>query len=433
MRNCLDKRVISRATAVFCLKVTSHSLTLLTSMFLANLLGASGYGVYTYAIAWTNLLSIPATLGLDKLLVREIAIYQTQSSWDLMRGILRWANQTVLWGSIGLALLAGAIAYVSGRVTQSQTLLAFCIALVSLPIASLRSLRLAAMRGLHKIAIGLLPETLLAPLLVIALTATVDLILPERLVAPWVVGIYLISTTITFGIGARLLANCVPPQIRETIPKYQVRVWLRSAFPLMLLGGMLIINNRTDILMLGAIKGTEAVGIYVVCIRGAQLITFILMAVNTNLAPTAASLYAQGKLNELQGVITQCSRVVSVVSFLITVILIAASNWYLSLFGSEFIQGQNALIFLCIGSFVNATTGSVGVLLNMTGHEGYNAASVAASAILNVIGNALLIPRFGIDGAALTTASSTIFVNVVKVLWVRQKLGIDATAFGKIS
>lgn len=183
--------------------------------------------------------------------------------------------------------------------------------------------------------------------------------------------------------------------------------------------------------MLGALQGFEAVGIYRVCSRGAQLVTFILMAVNATLAPTAASLYAQNKVDELQQVVTQYSRLVSLVAFVVALLLIIGNKTYLSLFGSEFLQGQNVLILLCVGSFANAATGSVGVLLNMTGYEGYTAASVSLSAVLNIFGNAILIPRFGIEGAAFSTASSIIFVNVLKLIWVRRKLGINATALGK--
>lgn len=428
------KRWAARKTsAVFCLKIASHGVLLLATALLAHLLGVSGFGVYAYAITWTNLLSIPATLGLDRLLVREVAICQTHSNWGLMRGIIQWANRTTLGVAIAIATVAGAIAYFSNGGTPSQTSLAIGIAFLSLPIASLRALKLATLRGLSRTVTGLLPEILLMPLLMILLPAAAFVLLGDRFLAPWAVSLYLASTLITFIVAALLLPQYLPPETQTALPTYQVRRWLGSTLPLMVLGGMIVINSRADILMLGALESVESVGIYRVCIRGAQLITFILLAVNATLAPTAASLYAQNKVNELQQVVTQCSRVISLVAFLTTVLLILGSRWYLSLFGVEFIQGQNALIFLCIGNFVNAATGSVGVLLNMTGHERYTAASVTVSAILNVIGNLILIPRYGIEGAAIATASSTIFVNLVKVLWVRQKLGIDATALGKIT
>jgi O-antigen/teichoic acid export membrane protein len=59
----------------------------------------------------------------------------------------------------------------------------------------------------------------------------------------------------------------------------------------------------------------------------------------------------------------------------------------------------------------------------MTGHERYTTISVSASALLNVIGNALLIPLWGINGAAIATTISMIFFNLTKAHWAYKKLG----------
>ena len=429
----LKHRLVRGAAGSFALKIVSTGLALLTSILLSRLLGAAGFGIFAYAIAWTSLLSIPATLGLDKLIVREVAIYQTRSAWGLMHGILRWANQIVFLVSVGLALVAAAVAWSLGKGNESQMLTAFCIALVSLPLTSLRNLRLAAMKGLHQVVMGLLPELLIAPLLLITLTVGAYLLLGEKLTASWVVGMHIVATGISFVMGMRLLEQALPSPAKEAMPEYRVRDWVSSALPLMFLGGMQIINSKTDILMLGAIAGAKAVGVYTVISRGAQLISFILMAVNSVMAPTIASFYADKKMKQLQRVVTKSARAVLLISFLVAAILVGGSHWFLLLFGSEFTQGQKALAILSIGQLVNAATGSVGLLLTMTGHERHLAISVGASAILNVIGNALLIPQWGVDGAAIATASSTTFVNIFKAIWVRKKLGIDPTGLGKIS
>jgi O-antigen/teichoic acid export membrane protein len=301
--------------------------------------------------------------------------------------------------------------------------LPFSIALISLPIISLRNIRLAVMGGLHRVVIGWLPEMLLEPLLFIIGILIISLIFKTKLSSVEIVVIYVFVTAITLLIGNCLLNRFLPPVIKEIIPQYQVKSWLTSALPLMLLGGMQIINSRIDILMLGAIKGTEAVGIYMAIIRGTQLISFILIAVNNVLAPTFASLYAQNHREQLQKVISQSSRGILFISLPIAASLIIFGHWYLLLFGSEFIQGKNALIVLSIGQLINTATGSVGVLLNMTGHERYTTISVSASALLNVIGNALLIPLWGINGAAIATTISMIFFNLTKAHWAYKKLG----------
>ncbi len=429
----LKRRLIKGAVGSFGLKIAGTGLTFLNSLIFARLLGIEGLGTYAYVITWINLLIIPATLGLPKLIVREVAIYQTRSEWGLMRGLLNWSNQVVLLVSIILALIAGGIAYSFGMNGNSQMLLAFCVALVSLPIASLTKVRLSVIGGLHKVVLAQLPEILITPLLLIILSVFTHLLLKEEFDASTVVAIHVLAIAITFIIGICLLHQTLPKAIGNASPQYQVKKWISSSLPLMFLGAMHLINSRTDILMLGAMRGTEDVGVYVVVSRVTSLIVFILLAVNSALAPNIASLYAEGKIEQLQRIITNSSRIVFFVSLTVAISVIGFSYWVLLLFGSDFTQGQNALIILSIGQLVNAAMGPVGLLLTMSGHERYTVISVGTGAIFNIILNALLIPIWRIEGAAIATTSSTIIWNGISFIYVKKKLGINSTAIGSLN
>ncbi|NET91585.1 MAG: oligosaccharide flippase family protein, partial [Kamptonema sp. SIO1D9] len=210
-------------------------------------------------------------------------------------------------------------------------------------------------------------------------------------------------------------------------------LWLRSALPMLLIGSLYIVNNQTDTVMLGAMKDSEAVGIYTVANRGASLITFVLVAFNTSLAPTFASLYAQGDKRRLQRVVTKGCRMVLLAALPIAFALIAFGYWFLLLFGAEFVQGQTALTILSFGQLANAATGSVALLLIMTGHERDTAIGISASALLNIILNAILIPQWGVEGAATATATSTFFWNIILVVFAQKRLQINSTVLGKLN
>lgn len=429
----LKNRLIRGAVGSFGLKIAGTGLTFIRSLMFARLLGTDGLGIYAYAISWVGLLSIPAKLGLPQLLVREIAIYQTQSAWGLMRGLLRWSNQVVLIVSIGLALIAAGIAWNLQVDTNPQMLLAFCVALISLPIVSLTNLRLCAMQGLHKVVLGQLPEVLIAPLLLITFIGSGYLIIKEDLSASWAVGMHVLAISITYLIGAWLLNQALPKVVKDVTPKYQARKWLSSGLPLMFLGAINIIRSQTDVLMLGAIKGAEEVGIYTVVNRLAVLIVFVLVATNSALAPNIASLYAEQKIDKLQRIITKSSRAVFLTSLIFTIFLSIFGYSLLLMFGLDFTQGKNALTILSIGQLVNAVTGPVGLILKMSGHENYTAISLGGSAVLNVILNVLLIPQWGVNGAAIATTASIISANTLNAIWVYKKIGINSTPFSRIN
>jgi O-antigen/teichoic acid export membrane protein len=86
-------------------------------------------------------------------------------------------------------------------------------------------------------------------------------------------------------------------------------------------------------------------------------------------------------------------------------------------------------MILLVGQFVNSAAGSVGSLLNMTGHERETARGIAVSAVINLLLNFILVPFWGIIGAAVGTAAGLVTSNVLLWWAVRKRLGINSLAF----
>ena len=407
-------------------------LSFVGAALLARFLGTSGFGAYSLAIAWVGMLNIPAGLGLDKLLVREIAIYQKQASWSLMNGLLRWANQTALFACIGLALVAAIVSWFLIGHSNPQLLLTFWVSLILLPLTTIRNLRLAAMRGLHHVLLGQLPEMLIQPLLLIVLVGGAYFLLGKDLNSLWAMAFTIVSYWVSFVIGVQLLLKKLPQPVKESSPQYQPKIWMASALPLMFIGAMQVINGRTDALMLGALKGVEAVGVYSVVDRLSGFTLFFQGAINMPLAPLASSLYAAGDMKRLESIISKASLGVLLATLPLVAFLILGGHWCLSLFGPGFTQGQSALTILSLGQLVNAATGAVAVLLTMSGHEKFTAISIGASAIVNVVLNALLIPPWGVVGAATATSTSIVLMNILMAVWVYKKMGIHSTVLGRL-
>jgi len=72
---------------IFALKIVGIGFGFLTNLLLALFLGISDYGAYTYIFSWLGLLTVLAGFGLNNVITREIAAYQTKSSWGLINGI----------------------------------------------------------------------------------------------------------------------------------------------------------------------------------------------------------------------------------------------------------------------------------------------------------------------------------------------------------
>ncbi len=425
----LQKFLAKAIAGTFGLKVLNSALLYLNSILLARVLGTYGFGLYSYAWAWVNLLLIPATLGIEGLILREITVYQTQSDWTLAKGLLNWGNKLVLTTSICVAITACIIFGLTNSDLSSDRLTLIWVAMVSLPFLALSRLRKSAMQSINRIVMGQLPEMFVSPLILSIFLLLIVFIIPVKITVVDAMIVKTLVTTIAFIIGAILLQTNLSIKIKKAIPQYQKKIWFTKALPMLLIGSMYIINNQTDTIMLGFLSSPKEVGIYTVANRGAGLIGFVSVAFNTSLSPTFASLYTSGNKKQLQKIVTQCCRIVFVIALAMTLVLIIFGQNLLSLFGTEFIAGQSVLTILSIGQLINAFTGSVALLLMMTGYEKYTAIGVSSSALLNIILNTSLIPRWNAEGAAIATTISMVFWNIILVFFARQKLKIKSTAF----
>jgi O-antigen/teichoic acid export membrane protein len=421
------------AGGTFSLKVVSTALIFLMNLLLARLLGSTGYGTYAYALAWFSILSVLCVFGLDKLLVREVSVFNARSAWGLMHGILRWSNITALVVSVGFALLAGITIWILSDRLESQMTYTLLIALIMLPLIVILRLRQAAMRGLHYVVGGQLPEMLIMPISFFIIVGGMYLFMRNALIAPVAMIAQVAAVGFALLMGVRQLQISLPRSAKEAHPLYQGWTWMHIVMPLVFLDSMTMINSQIDIILLGLMKSTATVGVYAVAKKGAGLITFILVAVNIALAPTIASMYAAGEMDKLQRMITKSARVILMGTLPIAIVLILFGHWFLLFFfGQDFVQGEKALAILGAGQLINAATGSVGLLLIMTGYERDAALCVGISALLNIILNAFLIPRWGLEGAAAATTITVIFWNILLAVLVYKRLGIHSTALGEI-
>lgn len=96
----------------------------------------------------------------------------------------------------------------------------------------------------------------------------------------------------------------------------------------------------------------------------------------------------------------------------------------MSMFGDHFESGGLALSIIAACQFVNVVTGSVGYLLMMCGYERLMRNTAAMSAIVNILADVLLIPRFGVNGAAVARAITRISQNLIAVIFVWRRLGM---------
>ena len=201
--------------------------------------------------------------------------------------------------------------------------------------------------------------------------------------------------------------------------------------PLLVSGSLFLVISWTDTLMIGYFKTSADVGIYRVAFKIATLITFIQFAVNSIAAPTIAALYAKEDLSGLRKYVKQIGVINAAFAVPITLAIVLFPEWLLNMFGAEYIAGAELLPILAIGQLVNALAGPVMYILNMTGKEKLSQRIMIWMTGLNSLLNIILIPIYGIIGAAIATTISMVTWNVIAALYVYKYYKVIAIPFVK--
>lgn len=408
---------------------------LAVSVLLARSLGTAGYGVYAYAFALVELLGLPGQLGIQTLIVREVARFRQRELWGQLRGVLRFGVASIVTTSAVIMLGVGLFTWLSieGALNTEQTTLLWAVVL--LPVVSLMRLYGAGLRGLKSIVKGLVPENIIHPGGFLLLCAVALLVLPASwLTADRAMLLHVAAALVTLLLAGTMLLGGLPAQAREAKPEYDLHSWIAAALPLTLITGMQIINSRADMVMLRWFGSPDDVGVYRVVVDSSVLVLFGLKAINMAVAPHFAALWTAEDRCRLQRLVTVAARVSFGFACPLGLLLLFFGEPILTIvFGRGFASGSVALAIMVVGQVINAAFGSIVLLLNMTGNERMVARGIAVAVLTNVGLNLVLIPIWGIEGAATTTVVTVATWN--SSLWwaARRRLGIDSLAFRRLS
>lgn len=411
-------------------KILSMGLGFLLTLVLARTLSPAGYGFYSFALALITLLAIPAQMGVPEVVVRETAKYHAAENWKALKGLWRWSLFAVLIASM-IAILIGSMGYLLyelGRSSLSADV--FLSGILLLPFMAFASLRGAMLSGLRRVVIGQLPDAVLRPVVLIMLIL-LGAASGVRVEPDTVMFYHIIAALIVFLIGTYLLIRFSPKEVTQPlIVETDIGGWTKSAFSLALISGMYIVNQQLDILFLGWLSTAEEVGIYKVISQMGMLVIFGQQMVRGVISPEISRYWTQKELERLEHLARLSGMVSFTIALIVSIAFLLGGRLLLEiLFGAEYAVGFLAMIILCLGQLINASFGSLGNILSMTGNANASLWALSASIIINCLLNALLIPLWGLEGAACATTISIVFWNIMLWRVVRKKVKIRPTIF----
>ncbi len=420
--------VLARGASVFLVvHVAGVGVGFGVQVLLARALGTLSYGTYVWVFSWMMLLLLLCRAGLATASLRFVPEFSARGDWPRLRGWLRTTQRVVLIASLTVAGATALTAVLLGERLSDAARQTFLVGSLALPIYAFLQLFAHQLRGFKRVLASQVPSTMLQPVLLGLAALGVVVAGAGPLDASAAMGLNAGSAGAALVLSAVYLRRALPPELSGAPARSESRAWLRVAAPLMLFNALFVIQERTDVLLVGSLVGAEQAGLYAAASRVASVILFGITAVNAWAAPLIADLHARQDRAGLQRLVRLAARGIFVSTLPIALGVVVFGVEILSLFGPDFPRAYRVLAILAGSQLVNALVGPVGQLMTMTGRQALAAWILGIHALLMVALNFLLIPRYGLEGAAVATGVTRVSWNLVMAVAVWRTLRLRAT------
>jgi O-antigen/teichoic acid export membrane protein len=415
-------RLARGSAAAMVIYAAGAGLTYCAQLVVARAIGAGGYGVYAYVLAWITVLAYVSALGFDVSLLRFVPAYLAHPAVPLLRGVIQYASRRVAAVGCGIALIGIAVVLVQFKVLAPALANAFLVGFAVVPIAALLWVYAAVVRGFGGVVSALAPDRMIRDGVLVGLVLLASMVAGWRIDAAWAMAATLLGSAIGLGVVSLAMRRLRPAALDGVAPVYDAQTWRQTALPLVIIRAAEALMNRTGVMLLAWMVDAKSAGIYAVAFSIAFAVTLPRTAVNALLAPEISDLFVRGDRAALQSVVAKAASWTLLGAAGIALPVAVFAHPLLALFGRDFQAGVPALRILIVGQVIAAAAGSQLHLMNMTGRERSAAVLLASSAAVNAALGAALVTGLGLTGAALAATMAVIGWNAAMGLSIRRHL-----------
>jgi O-antigen/teichoic acid export membrane protein len=212
--------------------------------------------------------------------------------------------------------------------------------------------------------------------------------------------------------------------------RYAVKTWLATSLPIFVVEGFYLLLTYVDILMLEHLRSPDDVAVYYAGARLLAIVAFVYFAIAGATTHKFTQYHVSGDKERLAAFFKETTRWTFWPSLAVCAVILAFGYPLLGLFGPHFERGYDVMFILAAGMLARAAVGPAERLLNMLGERTQCATVYAIAFAINLTLCFLLIPRFGIEGAAASTSTALAVESVMLYALAKRRLGIHVFIVG---
>lgn len=390
--------------------------------------GDVGAGVIFQAVGVFSI-----ALGLSKLGMDSVSLYliprlmsdRSSTVGAAMRWILLLAGAGSIIGGLavwGYSLVVAAEADLQGQLPEALWYVAWFV-----PAGVLAQVALAMLRAMG----GIRAYTALGSVLLPTVRPLLALLAMGLALSPAVAALlWAVPLPVVAGLAAAVLLRRFG-QYSMKLRGNQIDMPLdrgrmvRFAIPRTLAAGLEQLGQWLDVIVVGAVAGLAAAGVYGGVMRVVLAGLLVDNALRTVVSPIYSRLLHERAFEELRSLFSRATVGLVVASNAIYLTLAVHAATVMGWLGTEFTGGTWALVIIAAAASLTMTAGNVHSLLLMSGHSGWAAINKALSLTLSVGLMLWWLPIIGLWGAAAAKAVGLIADATLAAVQVRRFTGLN--------
>jgi O-antigen/teichoic acid export membrane protein len=384
-------------------------------LLLARALRLEEFGSWIVAFSFVEVLSVAGLMGGDWLLLRQGSYYQGIGDLRRLRATIRLAlsMSAIALTAMGVALLVlGPVVAVRVFNNESTGSLLRLAGIVG-PVFGIRQMLLYGTQAFKSVRDAALIRNLAQPIarLVFVSIAVLKVSTPEAAF------VGLLIAEVLLMVGSAVLLNRRVSMIGPTdhIDRKALILFAGSVLGSRIVEGL---RNQTSVVVLGALATVSASGLFAASRRLTAAPGLMTSAMNQVYSPMASELFLRENKGDLEVLIKSMARWIFVFAFPFFCLLAAFPGELLSIFGESFRDASDALVVLAIGMLFLIATGPVTTTLIVVGRPRLAFLDNMLALIAEIGLGFLLVPTYGIIGAAVAATFGRFVNNVVPLLQV---------------
>ncbi len=401
-------------------KVSSAFIVFALTVMVTRNMPNDEAGLFLLGLSLLAVLSIFFRLGLDNVILRFLSAHGTTTfaQEKLNRGLLWIATATIPLTILGMVFSHEIAVTIFNKAAFGPVLFWILPALPAMAIFFLLSI---AFQSQHRVIVTTIFHKLGISTLFIGGFGYLLFTKPIAINAVSSARVYTAAATVMC-IAAIVTWFC-QRDIKFSIKKYADPELKRASMNLWIASCMSLAVEWSGVLIAGAILTAEDVALLSAAQRTAMLTSFVLMVVNMVVAPRYAKMWKEQNLSGIERLAKYSTRGMISMVIPVVIVMIVIPDKLMGLFGEGYEAAAILLSIMAVGQLINVATGSVGYLLNMSGHEDDFRRVTLFTGPFSIICSILLIYQLNLIGAALATAVGVGVQNIAALIMVKRRLG----------